>query len=503
MIGTLMSALDSSIVNVSIPAIMADFGAGVDDIEWVVTGYMLAFATLMPLTSWLRDRVGHKVLYIASLAVFTGGSVLCGIAWNLPTLVLARVVQAAGGGALTPVGMAMITEVFHPRERGKAMGFWAMGAIMGPAFGPTVGGYLTKYFGWPSIFMVNLPIGIIGILLAMNILNADKPHPHVPKRPFDYWGFAFLSGFLISFLLGLSKGESEGWTSRYVLSCAAISAVSLSLFIAAELHAENPIIDFELLRIPIFTSTLLLTASRSVVIYGGSFLLPVFLQNFRGLDEVESGLLLLPGSLLMGLLMPVTGRLGDKVGPRYLGILGFLLMGLFFFEYRHLDMDTSNWGIVLPTFYRGVGIALLIAPLSATAMNAVPTKKAGMASSMMNLLQQVGGSAGIAVLGLVLHRRTTHHLSIAGANMSLNSAYADSFARLSAHAHDLGLTKELSARVANSMIGTQIAKVAAVHAFQDSFLIGSYIVIASMASLYFMPTKPVHTHGGLEAAVAE
>ena len=162
MIGTLMSALDSSIVNVSIPAIMADFGASLDDIEWVVTSYMLAFAVLMPLTAWMRDRVGHKQLYIASLMIFTVGSVLCGMAWNLPSMIIARVIQAIGGGAITPTGMAMITESFEPHERGKALGFWGKGAVMGPAFGPTVGGYLTKYFGWPSIFLINLPIGMIG-----------------------------------------------------------------------------------------------------------------------------------------------------------------------------------------------------------------------------------------------------------------------------------------------------------------------------------------------------
>ncbi len=172
MIGTLMSALDTSIVNVSLPAIMADFGSSLDQIEWVVTAYMLAFATLMPLTSWIRDRVGTKQLYIASLAVFTVGSVLCGMAWNLPVLIFARVLQALGGGALTPVGMAMISDVFP--QRGKAIGYWGVGVIMGPAFGPTLGGFLTKTLGWRSIFMVNLPIGIIGVILSLRLLRLGQ-----------------------------------------------------------------------------------------------------------------------------------------------------------------------------------------------------------------------------------------------------------------------------------------------------------------------------------------
>lgn len=238
MIGTLMSAIDSSIVNVSIPAIMADFGSSLDDIEWVVTSYMLAFAALMPLTSWFRDRIGHKSLYIWSLIIFTTGSLLCGIAWNLPLLIIARIIQAIGGGAITPTGMAMITETFEPQERGKALGFWAMGAIMGPAFGPTIGGYLTKNFGWPSIFIINLPIGIIGIVMAINLLKADKPHAE-RSRPFDTAGFLFLALFLVSFLLGVSKGEAEGWTSEYIITCGILALIGLVGFLTVELQIKS------------------------------------------------------------------------------------------------------------------------------------------------------------------------------------------------------------------------------------------------------------------------
>ena len=187
MIGTMMATLDSSIVNVSIPAIMADFGAGVDDIEWVLTGYMIAFATLMPLTAWLRDHLGYKTLFMGSLFVFTIGSLLCGAAWNLESLIGARIVQALGGGAIAPTGMAMISEVFPPQERGKAIGIWGVGIIMGPTFGPTLGGYLTKTFGWRSIFLVNLPLGIVALFAASALLIKDRPHAS-QHRSFDFWG---------------------------------------------------------------------------------------------------------------------------------------------------------------------------------------------------------------------------------------------------------------------------------------------------------------------------
>lgn len=491
MIGTLMSALDASIVNVSIPAIMADFGSGLDDIEWVVTSYMLAFASLMPLTAWLRDRVGHKQLYIASLIVFTVGSVLCGAAWNLPTMIIARVIQAIGGGAITPTGMAMITETFEPHERGKALGFWGMGAVMGPAFGPTVGGYLTKYFGWPSIFWVNLPIGLIGVVLAARLLKEDKPHAS-NHRPFDAAGFIFLALFLVTFLLGVSKGESEGWTSHYVITCGILALIGFGGFLLVESQVQNRIMDLTLLRSPVFTACFTLTAIRSIALYGGTFLLPVFLQNFKGLDEVQSGLLLLPGSLLMGALMPFAGRLGDKLSPRLMGFVGFALLGFFFYEYRTLDVSTSNWGIVWPTLIRGVGVAMLIAPLTATAMNAVPKRSAGMASSMLNIIQQVGGSIGIAVLSLTLHRRSAFHLNHIGTEVSSSSvAFKDMMAHFFARAHDLGLSHANSAKAAASAVGAHVVKSSSVLAFQDTFLVGSLITFFTLVLVFLLPAKPM------------
>jgi DHA2 family multidrug resistance protein len=490
MIGTLMSALDASIVNVSIPSIMADFGASLDDIEWVITSYMLAFAALMPLTAWLRDRVGHKSLYLGSLVVFTAGSVLCGLAWNLPALIVARVLQAIGGGAIIPTGMAMITETFEPQERGKALGFWGMGAVMGPAFGPTVGGYLTKYFGWPSIFLINLPIGIIGVTYGLKILKSDKPHPHA-RRPFDFAGFAFLALFLVTFLLGVSKGGSEGWDSSYVITCAILAAVGLTGFLLVESQVQHGIMKLSLLKDPVFAACFGLTAVRSIALYGGTFLLPVFLQNFKNLDEVESGLILLPGSLLMGLLMPFAGRLGDKLSPRLMGFVGFTLLGFFFFEYRHLDVDWSNWDIVFPTVIRGVAIAMLIAPLTATAMNAVDKKDAGMASSMLNIIQQVGGSIGIAILSLILQSRSAYHLSQIGSAVSSTSpAYHEAVSRVTARAHDLGYSHASGARAANFLVGRHIARAASVLAFQDAFLIGSLITFLTVLLVFLLPSKP-------------
>ncbi len=491
MIGTLMSALDSSIVNVSIPVIMGDFGSSLDEIEWVVTSYMLAFAVLMPLTAWLRDRVGHKQLYLGSLAVFTLGSVLCGVAWNLPSMIFARIIQAIGGGAITPTGMAMITETFEPHERGRALGFWGMGAIMGPAFGPTVGGFLTKHFGWPSIFLVNLPIGIVGMFLGLAILKSDKPHPD-NFRSFDAAGFFFSTLFLVSFLLGMSKGGTLGWTSTYVVICGVLAFFGLIGFLLVESLVSNRIIEISLLKNPVFAACFSLTAVRSIALYGGTFLLPVFLQNFKNLDEVQSGLLLLPGSLLMGLLMPITGRLGDRLSPRLMAFIGFALLILFFLSYRTLAIDTSNWGIIWPTLVRGVGVALLITPLTATSMNSVPKRSAGMASSMINIIQQVGGSIGIAILSMVLHQRSIYHLNIVGSEISTSSpVYRETLKQLTARAHELGYTYAESVNVAASTLRQHIVKNTGVHAFQDAFLVGAGMTLITLFLVFLLPNEPI------------
>ena len=491
MIGTLMSALDTSIVNVSLPAIMADFGVGVDDIEWVVTGYMLSFATLMPLTSWLKERIGTKQLYIWSLVIFTLGSVLCGVAWNLPTLISARVIQALGGGALTPVGMAMISEVFPPEQRGKAIGYWGVGVIMGPAFGPTLGGFLTKTLGWRSIFMVNLPVGVAGVLMAITLLRHEAPQ-HASK-PFDFWGFGFLSLFLVCFLLGLSKGEQKGWESPYIVICFVLAALGFVGFMLVELNTIGGIIDLGLFRYKVFSASMIVTAVRSVALFGGMFLLPLFLQNVQGLDEIRSGLILLPGSLAIAVLMPVAGKLGDRIAPFIPTFFGLLGMAIFMYMYRNLDVNTTTWDIILPTLIRGFGLGLLVAPSMAAALNAVPKSKIGMASAMVNLVSQVAGSIGIAVLATVLSHRAHYHMAAAGQALQMHSpAFQATLQGLMQRAQLLGLNLGAARLAAGVAVAKHVAQVAMVAAFDDVFLVGTGIMVLGMAASLLLPKRAVH-----------
>lgn len=487
MAGTLMATLDSSIVNVSIPAIMADFGVNVDEIEWVITGYMIAFASLMPLTAWFRDRIGYKTLYMASIIIFTIASILCGIAWDLSSLIVARVIQALGGGAIIPTGMAMITEVFAPYERGKAMGIWGMGVIMGPALGPTIGGYLTNHFGWRSIFLVNLPIGIIVVFASLALLVKDVPHKSM-HRDFDFWGFVFLTVFLVFLLLGLTKGEREGWTSNYIITCTIISIAGLICFLLVESSIEHGVVNLRLFKIPVFSICALISLVRSIALFGGVFLLPLFLQQQMGYDEMQSGLILLPGSLLMAVIMPLGGKLNDRIGPRLPTLLGVVGLWLFMFMYRNMDANMSAYDMIKPTLVRGVGLGLLMAPITAAAMNSITQRDAGMASSMLNIIQQVGGSIGISVLSTVLNHRVPYHIAVISSGVDRTSpAFTESFRNMIYHVHSLGYSYSQSSQIAQSAMAGRVLKYATVQAFQDAFIFGSILVIFAFIFAVFLP----------------
>jgi DHA2 family multidrug resistance protein len=491
MVGTMMATLDTSIVNVSIPKIMADFGVNIDDIEWVLTGYMIAFATLMPLTTWLRDRIGYKALYMGSLFVFTFGSLLCGAAWNLESLIGARIIQALGGGAITPTGMAMISEVFPPEERGKAIGIWGVGVIMGPAIGPTLGGYLTQTFGWRSIFLVNLPIGIIALIASSMLLVRDKPHES-SHRPFDLWGFIFLSVFLVLFLLGLSKGEREGWTSTYIVTCAIISLLSFVMFILVDSQITYGIIDLRLFRYPVFSICSFIIMVRSIALFGGIFLMPLFLQQQMGFEEIQSGLILMPGALAIMLFMPLAGRLGDRFGPKIPTIIGVVLVALSMFMYWNMDVNMSVFDVIKPMLVRGVGMALLMAPIMAASLNAVPQHKSGMASSMLNIIMQVSGSIGIALLATVLSHRVHFHLGIIGAAARLGSpAFLEAFQRAAVHVHGLGYTYAQSKQIASVILMKKAAQQAIVMSFQDAFIVGGVIIATAIIGALFLPKTGV------------
>jgi DHA2 family multidrug resistance protein len=414
-IGTMMAALDSSIVNVSLPTMMRSLHSEIDEIEWVISVYMIGFAVIMPLTQWLKERVGFFTLYLGSLLTFTIGSALCGLAHNLPLLISARVIQALGGGALTPTAMAVLATIYEPRERGRVIGLWGLGVILGPALGPTLGGLLTENFGWPSIFLVNIPIGFIGLIMTWIYLRPLK-HQRGPNDSFDFKGFGSISIFLVSLLYGISQLERKGLTSLENIIYFVLAFVMFWIFLRQEKKTKSPLIDLKIFKNKTVVACLLVTFARSAALFGGVFLLPFLLQSLMGLSETRSGMVMFPGAIFIGILMPLAGRWADKYGPRGISITGLILITTSMLLFARLGSHSSTMAVLVAMSLRGIGLGLLITPLSLALVNSVSHREVALVSSLSSLMQQIGGAMGVASLA-VLHQFLKNHLLKNGASI--------------------------------------------------------------------------------------
>ncbi len=487
MVGTFMSILDTSIVNVALPHMMNELEVNRNQIEWVTTGFMLATAVAMPLVGWLAGRLGHKVLYLSSLSLFTIGSALCAMAWSYDSLIVARVIQAAGGGAIQPVGMAMVAELFEPHERGKALGIWGTGIMIGPSVGPTLGGYLTDMFNWRTIFSVNLPFGLLALLMGLTIMKSDRKRLQ-KKTPFDWWGYAFLSMALICGLLALSKGQEKGWSSTYIITCFSLSVVGTTLFIAVEGAVEHPLLDLKLFIYRNFSLSMALAIFRAVGLFGGVFLLPIFLENLVGYTTIQTGLWMMPGAVTIGVMMPVAGRMADRYAPRWLVFTGSVLTGVSLIFYGNLDPLSPASVIIGPQLVRGVGLALMMAPLMTAAINSVPPAQVATASSFLNVSQRVGGSFGIALLNTFVTDSVRFHAvrlgEIAGNQTESLRLWVEQGAKikiLGAHGYLVG--NQLKGM---SMAVKEIYLHANVLAFENGFVLAGAIILLGLPLCVFL-----------------
>jgi DHA2 family multidrug resistance protein len=398
MIGTSMAAIDSSIVNVSLPVIQKQFVADLDDVSLIVTAYMVTFLLFIPLTNWLKSRIGYYNLYIGSIAVFTIGSLLCSLSASLPMLVGARIIQAIGGGSITPTSLAILSESYPKDERGSAIGWWGIGNVMGPALGPTLGGVLTQYLGWESIFYVNVPIGIVAVLLSVKYLSFLKSRPR-SNPPFDTRGYVlFVSSVLLLQLTLTYTSAKYGFTSWRFPAGIFLTVVAFWLYLRSAKRPQ-PLLDLSVFRIAGFNRAFIIVAMRSVALFGGMFFLPFLLQGFLGYTQIQSAMLILPNALVMLLTRPLAGKLADKGLIRNISLVGICLVSGSFFLFSQINIGTAVWFIILAMVVRGLGISFLIAPVSTAMLNAVSPSQTATATSLNSLMLQLGGSVGIAISG--------------------------------------------------------------------------------------------------------
>lgn len=418
LIGALMSILDSSIVNVAIPTMMHVFNTDTSTIEWVVTVYMLALGVVVPFSGWAGERYGYKELYMASMAIFTIGSLLCSVSWSVSTLIIARVIQALGGGMIMPTTMTMIKRIVPQDKFGSAMGIIGIALLMGPAIGPTVGGYLVEYVDWRWIFTINLPIGIVGILLSYFFL----PEISVGQvGKLDIIGGITSAIMLFSLLLALSEGADWGWTSEPIVALFYISGVSLILFIYIELTSKSPLLNIRVFRYTTFAMANIMSIITNIALFAGVFFIPLFLQNIRGLGALETGLIMLPGALVSGLAMPITGKLYDTVGPRFMSVAGIVFVAYTTYLFHNIDINTPSFTIILWLMLRGAGISFASMPAQTASIDSVPQKDVGAASAISNIVSRVSGSFGIAILTEVLNNRISMYTSTMNSELTMSS----------------------------------------------------------------------------------
>jgi len=397
MIGTIMAVLDTSIVNVALADMSGTLGATIEQITWVVTGYMLSNVLVMPMMGMLSARFGRKKLYLASLAIFTVASMLCGLARSLPTMVAVRALQGIGGGVIMTVAQAILRETFPPKEQGIAMGIFGMGVVLAPAFGPTLGGWITDQYAWPWIFYINVPIGIINYVLVQRFVH--DPHYLVrEKGAVDWTGLALMIGGLGALQLMLEEGTSEDWfESAFIWRLFLIGVIGLALFVWHELRTERPAVDLRIMKNPGFSSATALNGVLGMALMGSVFLLPLFMQQILRFNAMQAGEALMPRSLAMAVLMPIGGRVYNRLGPKLLVAAGLLLSAISFVQLANMTVDTGFWDLFWPQVLQGAGFSLIFVALTTAAFATIERPKVTAAAGLYNVVRTVAGSIGVAL----------------------------------------------------------------------------------------------------------
>ncbi len=482
-VGMFMSILDQTVVNVALPHIISVFNASVNSVQLVVTGYALALAIIIPATGYLQDTFGSKRMWMFSLAAFTIGSMLCGLAWNTPSLIVFRVLQGLGGGMLQPLAFAMIYRVVPPAERGFTMGILGIPLLVAPAIGPTLGGWLVEFVDWRTIFMINVPIGVLGLFMSISFLHESEI---TRGLKFDIAGFLTAAVAFSCSLVALSNAPQDGWTAPYIVVLLVTSAIFFAAWIVVELRAGDPLLDLRLFQDGIFTVGAVVLFVVTTAMFGAAFLLPLFLQQIRGLGAMETGLLLLPQGVAAAVIMPVGGKLFDKIGARPLLVFGLLMLAIATWIYVSLDVTTPDHIVVLALILRGAAMGFIFMPLQTAMMNRVPLQKINRGSSLTSAVRQLFASFGIAVVATVLTGRQTFHQAVLAEHVTTTSPMVQRMAgAIGAMAAQHGWTLTQAKGFLVATMNGQVLQRASVMAFDDAFLFLTIMcVVAIIPSLF-------------------
>jgi DHA2 family multidrug resistance protein len=487
MIPAFMEIVDTSIANVALPHMQGNLNAGTDEVTWVLTSYLISNAVVMPMTGWLARVFGRKRFLICCIMLFTLASLLCGMAPNLATLVCFRIIQGAAGGALIPMSQAIMLESFPPREGGMAMAIFGIGAMFGPVVGPTLGGWITDNMSWRWIFYINIPVGIIAVIMAKFFIF-DPSYLKRHTAGIDYWGLALLTLGIGSLQVVLDKGQQDDWfNSSFITAFSVISVISLILFVHAELKHEHPIVNLRLFRDAAFSSGNFIMFMVGFCLYGSVVMLPLFLQTLMGYSATMAGLVMAPGGVASVIVMPIVGAYIQRRSGRKVILAGLVLGAVSLFFMRGFTLEASYWDFVWPRVMLGAALGMIFPPLTRYTLANIPKVEMGNATGMYNLLRNIGGSVGIALSATLLTRLAQfYQANLVGHVNPYNPLVQSRLRELAEAAMARGMDAATSQKAALGIVLLTVRKEAALLSYNYIFWVIGLSFLCIIPLLYFL-----------------
>lgn len=490
-LGVFMSILDQTIVNIAIPRLQTAFGADIHSVQWVLTAYILAQGVATPAAAFFSDRLGIKRFYIISLVAFTVGSAMCGLAWSLPILIIFRILQGLGGAALFPLSITLLFREFPPQERGMAMGFFGVPALLAPAIGPTLGGYLVTYAGWQLIFYINVPIGIVAIILSMLFIRQARPEGNTR---FDPIGFISAAAGLALILYALSSASTDGWGSATVLGFLAVGLLFVAIFIAAELILANrggqPLLDLRLFANGPFRAGMIANVFVIFSLFSALFLFPIYLQNLRQLSAFQAGLILLPQALASMVTTIIGGRLVDRIGVRAVMIPGLIILAFATWQLSQLTLYSPYSWMQSMLILRGMALGLTIQPLTVASLSEISPRQLGQASAISTVNRAVSSSLGIAILATVVQTQSLLHFGHLAEQVTSSSRLGQLIPFIQNYFVAHGADPNLARQTAIQLIARFVQGQAFVMAIQDALRLTLVFIVVAIIATLFVRSRP-------------
>jgi len=483
MLPTLIEIIDTSVVNVSLDHIRGSLSAGIDEATWAITAYLVSNAIIIPITGWLSRLFGRKNYLIGSIGMFTMSSFLCGSAWSLRSLIIFRIIQGIGGGGLQPLSQSILLEVFPPSQHGMAMAIFGIGIMFGPIVGPLLGGWITDNWSWRWIFYINVPIGIISVILTILIIQ-DPPYMKRQKMRIDYMGLMLLAVGLGSLQYVLDKGQRDDWfSSSNIVTMSIISLLCMSAFILWEIFSDRPVIDLRIFRDRTYTTGNVLMFFAFFNLFGSIVLLPILLQTMMGYTAFLAGVVLGPGGIATMIALPVAGRLVNKVNPKGVLIVGIFVSALSTYMMAQFNLQTDFWTFVWPRVVLGVGMGFLFIPLTTLTLSHIPREKLTEATAIYNLLRNIGGSVGVAFVTTMLARRAQmHQFRLVEHITPFDTAYQLSREKIGMFLNFTGL----HSLNPDAIVHSELLRQSNMLAFNDAFYLLSVLMICIIPMVFIM-----------------